>query len=83
MSSCNVESSASSHRHAADAGDVSTDPDGVNVSSGRSSGILERKLTDHVNKQLMAAHLRLDLKQVEKPEVGRIYQEVVAATMSD
>lgn len=24
----------------------------------------------------MAAHLRLDLKQVEKPEVGRLYQDV-------
>jgi hypothetical protein len=42
----------------------------------RSGGVLERKLTDHVNKQLMAAHLRLDLKQIEKPEIGRLYEDV-------
>lgn len=33
-------------------------------------------MTDLVTKQLMAAHLSLDLKQIEKPEVGRLYQEV-------
>jgi hypothetical protein len=45
--------------------------------SGYSSGVLERKMTDLVTKQLMATHLSLDLKQIEKPEVGRLYQEVL------
>ena len=49
----------------------------------QSSGVLERKLTDLVTKQLMAAHLSLDLKQVEEPEVGQLYQQVPALkTMS-
>jgi hypothetical protein len=42
----------------------------------RSSGILERRLTDMVTRQLMAAHLSLDLRQIEKPEIARLYQQV-------
>jgi len=45
--------------------------------SAQSSGVLERKMTDLVTKQLMAAHLSLDLRQIEKPEVGQLYQEVI------
>jgi hypothetical protein len=33
-------------------------------------------MTDFVTKQLMQAHLSLDLKQAERPEVGRLFQEV-------
>ena len=44
--------------------------------STQTSGVLERKLTDLVTKQLMAAHMSLDLRQVENPEVARLYQEV-------
>jgi len=47
-----------------------------NVTRHQSSGVLERKLTDLVTKHLMAAHLSLDLKQVEEPEVGQLYQQV-------
>jgi hypothetical protein len=31
----------------------------------------------------MEAHLSLDLKQVEKPEVSRLYQEVPSSNLSD
>ena len=29
-----------------------------------------------VTRELMAVHLSLDLRQVEKPEIARLYQEV-------
>lgn len=81
MSSCYVKPFASGYRPYVDADNVRVENYQVDLASGRSSGVLERKLTDHVNKQLMAAHLRLDLKQVEKPEVGRLYQEVSPAIL--
>lgn len=55
--------------------DRSTDGD-----SGNSTGVLERKMTDLVTKQLMAAHLSLDLKQAERPEVGRLFEEAPPQT---
>lgn len=77
MSSCIVNSVASSCRPCFNAENVITFLVLTNEDSAQSSGVLERKLTDLVTKQLMAAHLSLDLRQVEKPEVGQLYQEVV------
>lgn len=76
MSSCTVDSIASGHGPRLDAGNVVIFLGVADEDSAQSSGILERKLTDLVTKQLMAAHLSLDLRQVEQPEVGQLYQEV-------
>jgi hypothetical protein len=46
------------------------------VARSQSSRVLERKLTDHVTKKLMATHLSLDLKQVENPDVAQLYHQV-------
>ena len=77
MSSCIINPVASSRRPRLDASNVFMSLGLTNEDSAQSSGVLERKLTDLVTKQLMAVHLSLDLRQVERPEIGRLYQEVI------
>jgi hypothetical protein len=72
-----INSVTSSRRPRLDAENVVTFLGLTDEDSAQSSGVLERKLTDLVTKQLMAAHLSLDLRQVERPEVGQLYQEVI------
>lgn len=82
MPSVNAYTSSSDRRPDINAGRVSTFAN-VLTSSGRASGILERKLTDMVTKELMTAHLSLDLQQAEKPEIARLYQEVTGRIVGE